>query len=184
MVVAVVVTSFLLPPTPPSGHRTSLAAPLRALRHPGLLTVALGLLAFDIAGDAAGSVLGTALTIKMAMYVVVAPIVGAYADRLPRRMFLTLLDVARAAGLDHVLGSTGSTSSSGIGSRASRSKSNSPRRVPPSRESRSTSSEYFWKISARPVLVACCSRKMVSGENRCSSPSRRYWYSPPTSSRR
>nr|WP_306511950.1 MFS transporter [Janibacter hoylei] len=48
MVVAVVVTSFLLPPTPPSGHRTSLAAPLRALRHPGLLTVALTALFYNM----------------------------------------------------------------------------------------------------------------------------------------
>lgn len=48
MVVAVLVTSFLLPPTPPSGHRTSLAAPLRALRHPGLLTVALTALFYNM----------------------------------------------------------------------------------------------------------------------------------------
>ncbi|EKA60309.1 major facilitator superfamily protein [Janibacter hoylei PVAS-1] len=48
MVGAVVVTSFLLPPTPPSGHRTSLAAPLRALRHPGLLTVALTALFYNM----------------------------------------------------------------------------------------------------------------------------------------
>ena len=32
--------------------------------------------------------------------------------------------------------------------------------------------------------VACCSRNTVSGLNRCTSPSRRHWYSPPTSSRR
>lgn len=41
--------------------------------------------------------LATALTIKMVMYVVIAPLAAAYADRLPRRMFLTLLDVVRAA---------------------------------------------------------------------------------------
>ncbi|MFX4287090.1 MFS transporter [Janibacter sp. G349] len=48
MVIAVVVTSFLLPPTPPSGHKTSLAAPLKALRHPGLLTVALTALFYNM----------------------------------------------------------------------------------------------------------------------------------------
>lgn len=48
MVIAVVVTSFLLPPTPPSGQKTSLAAPLKALRHPGLLTVALTALFYNM----------------------------------------------------------------------------------------------------------------------------------------
>ena len=37
---------------------------------------------------------------------------------------------------------------------------------------------------ARPVRVECCSRKTVSGVNRCSSPPRRNWYSPPTDRRR
>lgn len=62
----------------------------------GLTTVALGLLAYELAGAAAAAVLGTALTIKMLVYVTVAPIVGAYADRLPRRGFLTALHLARA----------------------------------------------------------------------------------------
>ena len=48
MVVAVVVTSVLLPATPPSGTKTSLAAPLKALRHPGLLTVALTALFYNM----------------------------------------------------------------------------------------------------------------------------------------
>ncbi|MFE3703908.1 MFS transporter, partial [Nocardia tengchongensis] len=55
----------------------------------GLTTVALGLLAYDLAGGAAAAVLGTALTIKMLMYVTVAPVVAAYAHRLPRRGFRT-----------------------------------------------------------------------------------------------
>mgnify|MGYP002652775620 CR=1 FL=1 len=62
-------------------YRALFFAQVIALVGTGLLTVALGLLAFEIAGDAAGSVLGTALTIKMVMYVVIAPIAGAYADR-------------------------------------------------------------------------------------------------------
>lgn len=42
-------------------------------------------------------VLGTALTIKMVMYVVIAPLAAAYVDRLPRRTLLVLLDVVRGA---------------------------------------------------------------------------------------
>ena len=72
------------------------SAQIIALFGTGLATVALGLLAYDLAGPSAGAVLATALTIKMVMYVVIAPIVGAFADRLPRRVFLTLLDVLRA----------------------------------------------------------------------------------------
>ena len=45
-------------------YRALFFAQVIALVGTGLLTVALGLLAFEIAGDAAGSVLGTALTIK------------------------------------------------------------------------------------------------------------------------
>ncbi|MGW5106541.1 MFS transporter [Nocardia sp. NPDC004123] len=63
----------------------------------GLTTVALGLLAYDLAGGGAAAVLGTALTIKMLVYVTVAPIVAAYADRFPRRAFLTALHLTRAA---------------------------------------------------------------------------------------
>ncbi len=48
MVIAVAVTTFLLPPTPPSGHKTSLAAPIKALRHPGLLTVAVTALFYNM----------------------------------------------------------------------------------------------------------------------------------------
>ncbi|APA96469.1 MFS transporter [Nocardia seriolae] len=62
----------------------------------GLTTVALGLLAYDLAGGAAAAVLGTALTIKMLVYVTVAPVVAAYAGRLPRRTFLTALHLIRA----------------------------------------------------------------------------------------
>lgn len=72
-------------------------AQVSALFGTGLTTVALGLLAYELAGSAAAAVLGTALTIKMLVYVTVAPIVGAYADRLPRRPFLVMLNVIRAA---------------------------------------------------------------------------------------
>ena len=62
----------------------------------GLATVALGLLAFDLAGANAGAVLGTALAIKMIAYIGIAPIASAFAERWPRRTVLVLLDVVRA----------------------------------------------------------------------------------------
>lgn len=72
-------------------------AQVSALFGTGLTTVALGLLAYDLAGADAAAVLGTALTIKMLVYVTVAPIVAAYAGLLPRRLFLVALNVIRAA---------------------------------------------------------------------------------------
>lgn len=78
-------------------YRHMFAAQVIALTGTGLLTVALGLLAYDLAGADAGMVLGTALAIKMIAYVGVAPIVGAFANRLPRRAFLVSMDVVRAA---------------------------------------------------------------------------------------
>ncbi|NBH07463.1 MFS transporter [Amycolatopsis sp. SID8362] len=77
-------------------YRHLFTAQLVALFGTGLTTVALGLLAYELAGAEAGAVLGTALAIKMITYVTVAPIAGAYADRVPRRVFLVCLDVARA----------------------------------------------------------------------------------------
>jgi len=78
-------------------YRHLLAAQIVALTGTGLATVALGLLAYDLAGDAAGLVLGTALTIKMVAYVTIAPIAAAFAERLDRRRMLVTLDLIRAA---------------------------------------------------------------------------------------
>lgn len=72
------------------------AAQVIALLGTGLATVALGLLAWQLAGDSAGLVLGTALAIKMVAYVTLAPIAAAVAERLPRRAFLVALDLIRA----------------------------------------------------------------------------------------
>ena len=72
------------------------AAQLVALVGTGLATVALGLLAWQLAGDDAGAVLGTALAIKMVAYVTLAPVAAAIAERLPRRTFLVALDLVRA----------------------------------------------------------------------------------------
>ncbi|MFI9534977.1 MFS transporter [Nocardia fusca] len=67
-----------------------------ALMGTGLSTVALGLLAYDLAGGSAGAVLGTALAIKMVAYVGVAPVIAAVTDRVPRRVLLVSADVVRA----------------------------------------------------------------------------------------
>jgi MFS transporter, ACDE family, multidrug resistance protein len=48
MLVALVATAFLLPTTPPAPRRTSLADPFKALRHPGLLAIALTALFYNV----------------------------------------------------------------------------------------------------------------------------------------
>ncbi|MFE2109928.1 MFS transporter [Kitasatospora sp. NPDC059463] len=78
-------------------YRHLFAAQVVALAGTGLATVALGLLAYDLAGPAAGSVLGTALAIKMVAYVGISPVVAALAHRIPRRRLLVGADLARAA---------------------------------------------------------------------------------------
>jgi H+ antiporter protein len=78
-------------------YRHLLAAQIIALLGTGLATVALGLLAYDLAGADAGAVLGIALAIKMIAYIGVAPVVGGFADRLPRRAFLVSMDLVRFA---------------------------------------------------------------------------------------
>lgn len=78
-------------------YRHLFLAQVMALVGTGLLTVALGLLAFDLAGENAGAVLGSALAIKMIAYVGVAPIASAFAERVPRRAMLVALDLVRAA---------------------------------------------------------------------------------------
>ncbi|HPQ97226.1 MAG: MFS transporter [Thiothrix sp.] len=78
-------------------YRHLFAAQVIALLGTGLMTVALGLLAYELAGADAGAVLGTALAIKMLAYVGVAPVAQAFTDRLPRRTVLVTLDLLRAA---------------------------------------------------------------------------------------
>ncbi|MCP4073178.1 MAG: MFS transporter [Hyphomicrobiales bacterium] len=68
-----------------------------ALLGTGLLTVALGLLAFDLAGDKAGAVLGTAFAIKMIAYVSLAPVAHAVCDKAPRKAVLIGADLVRAS---------------------------------------------------------------------------------------
>lgn len=77
--------------------RRLFAAQVVALLGTGLLTVALGLLAYDLAGSRAGAVLGTALAIKMVAYVAAAPLMSALTDRFPRRSVLVTADIVRAS---------------------------------------------------------------------------------------
>ncbi|KIC26859.1 MULTISPECIES: MFS transporter [unclassified Leisingera] len=78
-------------------YRHLFLAQIVALSGTGLATVALGLLAYDLAGERAGVVLGTALTIKMVAYVTVAPVAAAWAEQVDRRRMLISLDMVRVA---------------------------------------------------------------------------------------
>ncbi|MFC6487154.1 MFS transporter [Nitratireductor sp. GCM10026969] len=72
-------------------------AQIIALLGTGLLTVALGLLAFDAAGGEAGVVLGMVFFIKMVAYVGLSPLANAVVSRLPPRRVLVAMDLVRAA---------------------------------------------------------------------------------------
>ena len=65
----------------------------------GIATVGLALLAFDLAGDNSGIVLGTALSLKMAVNIVIPPIATAYAVRIDRRSWLIFLTLIRGGVL-------------------------------------------------------------------------------------
>jgi MFS family permease len=77
-------------------YRHLFAAQVISLFGTGLTTVALALLAHQIAGGRAGEVLGIALALKMVAYVFVAPLISSYAQQLPRRNVLVALDLLRA----------------------------------------------------------------------------------------
>lgn len=78
-------------------YRNLLTAQVVALIGTGLATVALGLLAFDLAGDNAGQVLGIALMIKMFAFIFIAPIATAFTNHIPRKTLLITLDIVRAS---------------------------------------------------------------------------------------
>lgn len=62
-----------------------------------LVWVALALLAFELAGERAAAVLGLALTMRVAAFVVFAPVAGVLADRLPRLWLMVAALAGRAA---------------------------------------------------------------------------------------
>lgn len=78
-------------------YRSLFLAQIVALSGTGLMTVALGLLAFDLAGAGAGAVLGMVYTVKMVAYVGLSPLAQAWAARLPRKAVLIGADLARAS---------------------------------------------------------------------------------------
>ncbi|WP_136656285.1 MFS transporter [Nitratireductor sp. XY-223] len=73
------------------------SAQVVALLGTGLLTVALGLAAYDIAGAQASVVLGVALTIKMIAYVGLSPVASAVVSQFNRKRVLIAADLVRAA---------------------------------------------------------------------------------------
>lgn len=85
-----------LSPLADQRYRHLFSAQVIALFGTGLTTIALALLANDLAGGNAGKVLGIALALKMIAYVVFAPMVGAVTAKLPRQRLLVALDLLRA----------------------------------------------------------------------------------------
>lgn len=79
-----------------AAYRHLFIAQVSALLGTGMATVALGLLAHDLAGANAGEILGAALAIKMIAYIGVAPFASALAAKLPRKTLLVGLDLVRA----------------------------------------------------------------------------------------
>lgn len=77
-------------------YRHLFSAQIIALLGTGLTTVALALLTYDLAGNKAGTVLGTALALKMIAYVSIAPVVGGLAGGVNRKRVLVILDLIRA----------------------------------------------------------------------------------------
>lgn len=77
-------------------YRRLFTAQVVALLGTGLTSVALALLAYDLAASNAGVVVGVALALKMVAYVAVAPVVAGFLGRVERRRLLVSLDVVRA----------------------------------------------------------------------------------------
>jgi MFS family permease len=92
-------TAPLRRPLANAAYRRLFAAQVVALAGTGLTTIALTLLAYDLAASDAGAVVGIALTLKMVVYVFGAPVITALVGRLPRRRVLVALDVLRAGSV-------------------------------------------------------------------------------------
>lgn len=87
----------LLTPLTDKVYRRLFTAQVIALIGTGLSTIALALLAYDLAGDNAGTVVGIALALKMVAYVTISPLVAAWARNLSRKRLLIGLDLSRAS---------------------------------------------------------------------------------------
>lgn len=67
-----------------------------ALIGTGLSTIALALFAFKLDNSQAAQIISFALAVKMFAYIGFAPIIGAFADRLPRKLMMISFDLVRA----------------------------------------------------------------------------------------
>lgn len=76
-------------------YRRLFAAQVVALVGTGIATVALGLMAYELAGPDAGLVLGGVFAVKMIAYVLLAPVASAALARVPRRTVMIGSDLAR-----------------------------------------------------------------------------------------
>lgn len=70
-----------------------------ALMGTGVLTVALGLLAYELGGGDAAVILGTAMMVKMIAYVFLTPFLSALSARYSSKHVLIFSDVVRAAAV-------------------------------------------------------------------------------------
>ena len=77
-------------------YRRLFSAQVLSLVGTGAGTVALGLLAFELAGPDAGLVLGIAFALKMASYVFIAPLAAGFFSRTDRKRVMVGVDLARA----------------------------------------------------------------------------------------
>lgn len=82
-----------------SAYNRLFAANVLGLIATGIATVALALLAFELEGDHSGAVLGTALSLKMAVSVVVPLVASAHATGMHRREWMISLNFIRAGSL-------------------------------------------------------------------------------------
>jgi len=99
---ALVASASLSDPLRNPVYRRLFAAQVIGLVGSGLSTVALGLLAFSIAGGNAGEVLGVVLALKVATYVLVSPVVAAWGAGLSRKKLLISMDLIRAAAIGSI----------------------------------------------------------------------------------
>jgi MFS family permease len=79
-----------------ASYRRLFYAQVVALAGTGLATVALALLAYELAPERAGQVVATALTVKMLAYVGAGPLLTAALARAPRKAVLVGSDAVRA----------------------------------------------------------------------------------------
>lgn len=73
------------------------AAQVTSLVGSGVTSVALAAFAYELSGRSATVVVGTALTLRILAFVLLAPIAGVLADRIDRKRLLVTADLVRAA---------------------------------------------------------------------------------------